>query len=143
MGAVVVVTDRWPNPARLPEPHLLFMTQKTFVTPVRLIQFLALCAVMTQLVPAIAGIPGPLARFLCRLGRQSLIVFCVGSLLSLTGQIVRFAVPGGGLALDIAIACSGILVLSAVARGCEAEAGMRRSQDRLHVHSGVPVLPEG
>jgi hypothetical protein len=52
--------------------------------------------------------------FLSRLGRNSLPVFCVGSVLSLAGQIIRFAY-GGGLLVDTLLIGSGIAVLSLVA----------------------------
>ena len=91
MGAAVVTWfSLFPDPTTLPEPRLLFLNGKTFLTPVRLIQFLALAAVVSAAYPFIArAVPG-FVDFLSILGRNSLNVFCVGSLLSLTGQIIRY-----------------------------------------------------
>lgn len=104
----------WWDPTGLPEPKLFFIIGKTFVTPVRLIQFLALIAVMSAAYPYIVRMVPSLVSFLSRLGRNSLPVFCVGSVLSLAGQIVRFAY-GGGLLADTLLVGSGILVLGLVA----------------------------
>ena len=104
----------WWDPTIVPEPRLLFIIGKTFVTPVRLIQFLALIALMSAAYPYIVrALPG-LVSFLSRLGRNSLPVFCVGSVLSLAGQIIRFAY-GGGLVVDTLLVGSGIAMLSLVA----------------------------
>jgi hypothetical protein len=104
----------WWDPTRVPEPRLLFLIGKTFVTPIRLIQFLALIAVMSAAYPYIVRALPSLVSFLSRLGRNSLPVFCVGSVLSLAGQIIRFAY-GGGLLVDTLLIGSGIAVLSLVA----------------------------
>jgi hypothetical protein len=104
----------WWDPTLMPEPKLLFIIGKTFVTPVRLLQFLALIALMSAAYPYILRFSPRLVSFLSRLGRNSLPVFCVGSVLSLAGQIVRFAY-GGGLVVDTLLVGSGIMVLSLVA----------------------------
>ena len=104
----------WWDPTKVPEPRLLFLIGKTFVTPVRLIQFMALIALMSAAYPYIVRVSPGLVSFLSRLGRNSLPVFCVGSVLSLAGQIVRFAY-GGGLIVDTLLVGSGIAVLSLVA----------------------------
>ena len=119
-AACVVWFDLWPDPTRLPEPKLLFIGQKTFVTPVRLIQFLALVAVVSAAYPMLARYPafarfvGPLDSYLSLLGRNSLNVFCVGSLASLAGQIFRFTARGG-IGIDAAIVVGGIVLLGLTA----------------------------
>ena len=55
----------------------------------RLIQFLALAAVFSAAYPYFAPWVPWLTEF-SQLGRNSLNVFCVASLLSLIGQIVRY-----------------------------------------------------
>lgn len=119
IGAIVMITDRWPNPERLPEPRLLFMTQKSFVTPIRLIAFLALAAIASAYFPLILKRAPQLVAFLSLLGRHSLNVFCVASCLSLSGQIIRFA-HNGGIMLDAALLTCGIIVLGLTANMAEA-----------------------
>ena len=46
ISAVVVWFNLMPDPTKLPEPKLLFLNGKSFLTPMRLIQFLALAAVI-------------------------------------------------------------------------------------------------
>ncbi len=108
--AVMVWTHWYPDPTRWPEPRLLFLQQKTYATPVRLIQFLALLAVFSAAFPWLQRHARPPTRFLAMLGRHSLNVFCVGSLTSLAGQIVRFA-SHGGILVDTAILLVGLLML--------------------------------
>jgi hypothetical protein len=104
----------WPDPTKVPEPKLLFIAGKTFVTPIRLIQFLALIAVFSALYPLIAKALPLLVVFLSMLGRNSLPVFCAGSVLSLAGQIVRFYLRGGFL-VDTALVATGIILLGITA----------------------------
>jgi hypothetical protein len=110
LGAIVVWFGLYPDPTKLPEPRMLFLHGKSFLTPVRLLQFLALAAVFSAVYPAIARagpwVTGPLSM----LGRNSLHVFCVGSLLSLSGQIIRF-VYSGSLAVDTIVVIVGIGLL--------------------------------
>ncbi|MFX9042589.1 OpgC domain-containing protein, partial [Acinetobacter baumannii] len=43
IGSAILVWFNWfPDPTRLPEPKLLFLNGKSFLTPIRLLQFLAL-----------------------------------------------------------------------------------------------------
>ena len=113
-GALVVWFHWWPDPTRVPEPKLLFIAGKTFVTPIRLIQFLALIAVFSALYPFIARAVPRLVEYLSMWGRNSLQVFCAGSVLSLTGQILRFYYRGGFF-VDTALVLTGILLLGATA----------------------------
>lgn len=104
----------WWDPTKLPEPRLLFVIGKTFVTPIRLIQFLALLAVMSAAYPIIVRWLPHIVAFCAKLGRNSLPVFCVGSLLSLGGQIVRFA-HGDSIVVDTLLVGTGITLLWIVA----------------------------
>jgi hypothetical protein len=88
-SALVVYFSLFPDPVHLPEPKLFFLNGKSFLTPVRLVHFLALVAVFSGAFVVIGPRLPWLAEFLSKLGRNSLNVFCVGSLLSLIGQIVR------------------------------------------------------
>ena len=113
--AGVVVAFSWmPDPVHLPEPKLFFLNGKSFLTPVRLLQFLALVAVFSKAYPIFAPRLPRLAEFLSILGRNSLNVFCVGSLLSLIGQILRLLYTGS-FAGDTIVAVVGIGVLGGTA----------------------------
>jgi hypothetical protein len=87
----------------------LFLNGKSFLTPMRLVQFLALAALFSATFVYIARLPW-LPEFLSSLGRNSLNVFCVGSLLSLSGQIIRFLYPRS-LAIDTIVVVVGIGLL--------------------------------
>jgi hypothetical protein len=115
IGATVLVwSGWWPDPTKVPEPKLLFINGKTFATPIRLIQFLTLIAVFSALYPLIAKALPRLVDFLSMLGRNSLPVFCTGSLLSLAGQIIRFYFRGSFL-VDTAMVATGIILLGGAA----------------------------
>ena len=90
----------------MPQPRLLFIVDKTYVTPMRLIQFLALIALFSATYPYIRRWASWLVEFGSMLGRNSLIVFCVGSILSLAGQITRF-VYRGDIVVDTVVVISG------------------------------------
>jgi hypothetical protein len=114
LGTVIVIFNLWPDPTKVPEPKLLFIPGKTFETPVRLIHFLALIAVFSAAFPYIAKVVPRITAFLSLLGRNSLPVFCVGSLLSLAGQILRFYFRGG-LIVDTVLVVCGIVLLGVTA----------------------------
>lgn len=103
----------WWDPTRVPEPRLFFLIGKTFITPVRLIQFLALVAVFSAVYPYIQKALPRLVVYMSMLGRNSLPVFCIGSLMSLGAQIVR-SFSGGGIIVDTLLVGSGLVVLGAV-----------------------------
>ncbi len=113
-AAVLVWMRMWPDPTKVPEPRLLFIAGKTFVTPLRLIQFLALVAAFSAAFPTIQRYAPKLVDFFAMMGRNSLYVFCMGSLLSLGGQILRFYLNGSFL-VDTALVVVGIVLLGAVA----------------------------
>jgi hypothetical protein len=114
VGALMVWFGWGPDPTTVPEPKLLFIADKSFITPMRLLQFLALVAAFSLVYSQIEGLLPALVRFCTLLGRNSLAVFCVGSLLSLAAQIVRFELRGG-LALDLVIVAVGLAILGVTA----------------------------
>jgi hypothetical protein len=125
-GAVIVLNDYEPDPIRVPQPTLLFVFDKTYQSPARLLHFLAVAAAFAgafRLVMRVASLP---ARYLAMLGRNSLNVFCVGSLLSLVGQIVRFAL-GGALLVDCIFLLIGLLALGFTAWLSELRDRLRQS----------------
>ncbi|MGE0630175.1 MAG: OpgC family protein [Hyphomicrobiaceae bacterium] len=109
-GALAVWFRWWPDPTQVPEPKLLFVISKTYATPQRIISVLSLVAVFSMAYPTIAKLAPPLTRVLSLLGRNSLYVFCVGSLLSLACQILRYVYKGNILA-DTAMVVAGIAIM--------------------------------
>jgi hypothetical protein len=99
-----------PDPLRVPDPKLFFMFDKTFLSPARLIHAIALVGLFAGSFRYIARALPPLGRYLSMLGRNSLNVFCVGSVLSLAGQIARFEY-GGGIGTDTVVIIIGITAL--------------------------------
>jgi hypothetical protein len=123
LGLLVARLDWWPDPTHVPSPKLFFIADKTYVTPIRMIQFLALVAVGSLLFPYIRWLADiewlrrpvlGLIGLLALLGRNSLYVFCIGSLLSLIGQIVRFYYRGS-VGIDTAVVISGIIIMAITA----------------------------
>ena len=115
-----VLFDSLWDPTNVPEPKLFFLLDKTWATPPRLIQFLSLVAVFSlafRYIRWFAGLPylhypiDALIRMFAMLGRNSLYVFCVGSLLSLSGQMVRF-VYRGTVGTDSIVVISGIIIMA-------------------------------
>jgi hypothetical protein len=112
IGAVFVVRyGWWFDPTKVPQPKLFFLLSKTYETPPRIIQFLALIAVMSATYPYIRKVAWWLVDFLSMLGRNSLYVFCVGSILSLAGQIVRFLYQGN-IVVDTLVVVLGIAIMA-------------------------------
>ena len=119
-GAIVHIFDLWPDPTRVPNPKLFFIADKTFMTPMRLIQFLALVAVFSFAwryirraaeAPWLGRLVSGLIELFAMLGRNSLYVFCIGSLLSLSAQVVRLYYRDS-FAGDSAVVLLGILIMA-------------------------------
>jgi hypothetical protein len=111
VSAYIVWQRMWPDPTLMPQPRLLFIVDKTYITPLRLIQFLAVVALFSATYPYIKRWALRLVEFGSLLGRNSLIVFCVGSLLSLAGQITRF-VYRGDIVVDTVVVVLGVAIMA-------------------------------
>ena len=111
VSAYIMWNQLWPDPTRMPRPVLLFIADKSNATPMRVIQLLALVALFSATYPYIKRWASWLAEFGSMLGRNSLIVFCVGSLLSLAGQIARF-VYRGDIAIDTVVVILGVAIMA-------------------------------
>jgi hypothetical protein len=118
-SAAMIFDWLW-DPTNVPDPKLFFLLDKTYATPARLIQFLALVTVFSGVFRYIrwcADLPyvhypiEGVIRGLAMLGRNSLYVFCVGSLLSLAAQVVRFTYRGT-VGVDTAVLICGILIMA-------------------------------
>jgi hypothetical protein len=114
VGLAIGLTDYAPDPLAVPEPKLFFMFDKTFATPARILHLLALVALFNGLYNYIEAWISPLARFFSMLGRNSLYVFCVGSLFALASQFGRF-VLGGSIAVDSLVLLMGIIIMGITA----------------------------
>lgn len=129
VGAVAALSDFAPDPMNVPRPPLFFVFDKTYLSPARLLHFLALAVAVSGAYPWLIRFILPVTRFLSMLGRNSLNVFCVGSLLSLSGQLVRFVV-GASVAIDTGVLLTGLVVLGFTAWLSELrERLQRRSSD--------------
>lgn len=109
-GFALVFWDIRPDPYNVPEPRLLFLYEKSFLSPARLLEFLALVLALHRTYPLIERVLGRLVRPISQLGRNSLEVFAVGSILSLAAQLVRATVHPS-LLLDSILVGTGILAL--------------------------------
>jgi hypothetical protein len=114
LGTLMVWNGWFPDPTKVPQPILFFISAKTYDTPIRLIQFLSVVAIFSAVYPYIRRFAAPLTDFLSMLGRNSLPVFCVGSLLSLTAQIVRFLYRGY-ISVDTVVLIVGVAIMAATA----------------------------
>lgn len=109
---MLAVVNHWmPDPTAAPTPRLLFIDYKPFETPMRVIHFLCLVTVFSAAYPYVERYAAVLTRYLSMLGRHSLSVFCVGSLLSLAGQIARYGF-GGSLPMDTLMVVTGLIALT-------------------------------
>ncbi|MGH6867945.1 MAG: OpgC family protein [Methylocella sp.] len=135
LGVAVGMTGFSPDPLYLPEPRLFFTFDKTFLSPARLVDSLALTAIFAGTFKIIGRrLPRP-SGYLCLLGRNSLSVFCALSLLSLSGQICRY-IYGGNVASDAFIVILGVLLMGLIAWAAE-------WRDRLRAAlASKPLSPE-
>lgn len=110
VGVLASVAEFRPDPLLVPEPRLFFLLDKSYVSPLRLLAFLAVVLAFQGAFPLILrGLPW-LAPPLSLLGRNSLAVFSIGSVVALLIQLVR-AITLKSLALDTVLIGSGIVLL--------------------------------
>ena len=124
LGGLAVLLHVWPDPMRVPKPHLLFVFSKTYLSPARLIHFLSLAVLIAGIFPVIYRLLPPLGGYLSLLGRHSLNVFCMLSLLSLAGQLVHFRY-GSALFVDSLVVSLGLVLLGLTAWVSEAQDRVR------------------
>ena len=129
LGGLAVWLHLWPDPTRVPRPHLLFVFNKTYLSPARLLHFLSVAMLFSGTFSVLHSYITPVTRFLSMLGRNSLNVFCVLSLSSLAGQLVHFRF-GQGLFIDSLVVSLGLGLLGFTAWASE-------SQERLRPRSAV------
>ncbi len=135
LGMFVALTHFSPRPDDVPNPKLFFVFDKTFLSPARLIHILGLAAVFAGCFPFLMRWFGLGVRLFSMLGRHSLYVFCVASLLSLAGQIFRFAY-GGALLTDAMMAGAGLAIMGIVAWLSERRDGFRKAAVNIRASPG-------
>jgi hypothetical protein len=109
-GLVVHFGELRPDPFLVPEPRLLFVLDKSNLSPGRLLHFITVVLGFQSLYGLIAPYFPWLTKQFSALGRNSLAVFSVGSIVSLAGQLLRFEL-GGGFMVDTLILGSGLACL--------------------------------
>lgn len=91
--------------------HIQIGADKTNLGPGRVLHVLALAWLVIRLLPCNASIlKSAAARPLVAMGRHSLEVFCVGTVLSITGQII-LAETGHALGPQLLVAAVGVIML--------------------------------
>jgi hypothetical protein len=113
-GAGITLAGWQPDPLAVPSPRLFFLFDKAYLSPPRVVSVLALALTFCWLYEPLARSLPRLVAFSCSLGRNSLAVFCMGSLMSLAGQIAR-SLGTGGILGDSLIVFSGLVGMRATA----------------------------
>lgn len=114
LGAGIVWIDYRPEPSAVPAPRFFFLFDKQYLSPVRILNMIAVAIAFYPLFPRLARMCGPAVRFCSSLGRNSLAVFCVASLLALAGQIARH-VGQPNLLFDTGLVVAGLVLMRATA----------------------------
>ncbi|MGY4573484.1 OpgC domain-containing protein [Bradyrhizobium sp. USDA 3256] len=113
----VVALGHGIKPPLLPQAltDLLFPMDKSNLSPLRLLHFLALAIVVSWLVPAgWQGLSTPMLRSARRCGENSLPIYCLGVLLALASQCDLFDISNR-LSMQIGLSLAGVLVMAAAA----------------------------
>ncbi len=113
-GAYIVLNQMWPDPMRVPEPRLFFLFDKTYLSPIRVVSLITIVLAFHTFFSLLERPLGPVTDLMCSFGRNSLPVFCVSSLLSLGGQVIRLIYDESFL-LDFAVVLLGVGVMGLTA----------------------------
>ncbi len=115
-GLIITWFALWPDPFTAPQPYLFFVFEKTYLSPGRFIHLLGLVAFVSGAYVWLDkfNIFQYIGSFFALLGRNSLNVFCAGSLLSQAGQITRFAAPVS-ITTDLLVVTLGVMIMTVVA----------------------------
>lgn len=110
---------------------------KTYLSPWRLMHVLALACIVAYLVqPQADWLKVPIARAIAWLGRHSLEIFCLGTVLSFMGWIVLREAEAG-LGAEVAVIAAGIGVMTWTAWLLERrKRALRREADNRKNNSG-------
>ena len=114
VGAVIVWLDYRPEPALVPTPQFVFLFDKQYLSPVRIVNMIAVAIAFYPLFPLLARSFGPAVRYCSSLGRNSLPVFCVASVLALAAQVARYVVEPN-LVFDAGLVVASLILMRATA----------------------------
>ena len=114
VGVVIVGIDYRPDPMNVPWPRYFFLFDKEYLSPVRILSMVAIAIAFYPAFPVLSRWLGPVVRYCSSLGRNSLAVFCVASLLALAGQIARY-IGEPTFLFDTGIVAFGLIVMRATA----------------------------
>jgi hypothetical protein len=114
LGVTIVWVDYRPDPMAVPNPRYFFLFDKEYLSPARIVSMLAIAIAFYPAFPLLSRRMGPVVRYCSSLGRNSLAVFCMASLLALGGQIARYLGQPTFL-FDTAIVVIGLVVLGVTA----------------------------
>ncbi|WP_079226764.1 OpgC domain-containing protein [Pseudomonas putida] len=114
ISALVTLSWRWTalHDVLIPRwlGEWLYPIDKTNLSPLRLVQFLALAYCTARLVPCGPWLGGWVARQSCRMGRYSLEVFCLGVLLAPMADMFN-AMGGDRWPVQLLTALGGLLAM--------------------------------
>ncbi len=116
--ALVTVLEWRPDPLDVPEPRALFTFEKAYLAPARIGSLGAIVVLFSGTYHWIARRGRWLVQPLCLMGRHSLEVFTVSSILALLGQLIRFF-NEGSVIFDVMIIVPGVLMMWCTARWTE------------------------
>ncbi|MBR1159163.1 OpgC domain-containing protein [Bradyrhizobium elkanii] len=114
---LVVALGHGIKPPLLPQAltDLLLPMDKSNLSPLRLLHFLALAILASWLVPAgWRGLSKPMLRSARRCGENSLPIYCLGVLLALASQCDLFDVSNR-LSMQIGLSLAGVVAMAVVA----------------------------
>ena len=132
VAGVLTLSWRWPHlhdavmPAVISD--LIYPISKTDLSPVRLLHFLALAYVTAKLLPGASWTQNAVAAQVCRMGRYSLEIFCLGVVLAPLADMLN-AMAGDALTMQLLTASVGVLLMAAL--GAWLELNKRLSQPRV------------
>jgi hypothetical protein len=110
---------------------LIYPIDKSNLDPLRLLHFLALALIVVRLMPHNwRGLSSPWSTAAIRCGENSLVIFCLSVLLSLTGHVILEKMSGTVL-MQAVVSISGIALMIATATLLTWTARRERGKPRL------------
>ncbi|HEX6980372.1 MAG TPA: OpgC domain-containing protein [Alphaproteobacteria bacterium] len=129
-------------PAVVVEGIWLFL-DKTSLGPLRLLNFLALAAVVVRFVPPDSPVVNATAsRAIVRCGQHSLYIFCLGILLSYLGHFILTEIDHS-LVLQFTVSAGGVLVMFAAAAFLSWARAQGRATAAAHASPETKIARQG
>ncbi len=111
--------------------RLIYPIYKSHLAPVRLFHFLSLAVLVSRLTPPHwRGPLRPLVIAMIRCGENSLLIFCLGVLLSFVGQVILVDVSAS-FVVQVAVSVAGIVIMICAATLATWEARLDRRGPKL------------